>query len=40
MIDYVRNDVGVRRIVTITFDEENELILISRNFIKFGYIII
>jgi hypothetical protein len=39
IINYVRNDIEIRRIATITFDE-NELILISRNFIKFNYIII
>jgi hypothetical protein len=29
MIDYVYNDVGIRRIIIITFDNENKLLLIS-----------
>jgi hypothetical protein len=40
MLDYVRNDVEAKRIVTIILDEKNELILIPRNFIKLNYIII
>jgi hypothetical protein len=40
MVGYVRNDVGARRIVTATLDEENELILTPRNLTKLGYAII
>jgi hypothetical protein len=40
MINYVCNDVEIRRIIIIIFDEKNKLILISRNLIKFDYIII
>jgi hypothetical protein len=40
MINYIRNDVEIRRIVTITLDNKNKLILIPRNLIKLDYIII
>jgi hypothetical protein len=40
MIDYVRNDIEIKRIVIIIFDNKNKLILILRNFIKLNYTII
>jgi hypothetical protein len=40
MIDYIRNDVEIKRIVIITLDNKNELVRILRNFIKLNYIII